>query len=177
MLHRQASRTLPAPLEKVQDQTIQIVYSVKGGALDSQTFKQLCSDMDAAHNSLLFHINVCWLSRGTVTEQVLELRDEFKLFFEVQGKIEFFVWLNDEEWIVHLTYLVDVFEQLNKLNLLMQGRNTNIVKFVDALKAFMSKLENWKRKVNTKNVAMFEKLSSTIDVCGEHKVLSQFAKN
>ena len=179
MIHRQAlaSKTLPAPLERVLDQTIQIVNFVKGGALNSRLFKQLCYDMDATHHSLLFHTNVRWLSRGNVTERIFELRDELKLFFEVQGKTEFLAWLNDEEWIMRLAYLVDIFEQLNKLNLQMQGRNTNIIKFVDALKAFMSKLENWKRKVNTKNVAMFEKLTSILDNYGEDKVLPQFAKN
>ena len=68
---------------------------------------------------------------------------------------------------MHLAYLVDIFEQLN---FQIQGRNTNIMKFVDALKAFMSKQENWKRKVNAINVAMFEKLSSILDVSGEDKV-------
>ena len=48
---------------------------------------------------------------------------------------------------MRLAYLVDVFVQLN---LLMKGRNTNIVKFVDALTVFMSKLENWMRMINEK---------------------------
>ncbi|XP_042213890.1 zinc finger BED domain-containing protein 5-like, partial [Homarus americanus] len=140
MIHRQAlaSKTLPAPLGKVLDQTIQIVNFVKGGALNSRLFKQLCTDMDAAHYLLLFHTNVRWLSRGNVTERIFELRDELKLFFEVQGKMEFFAWLDDEEWLMRLAYLVDIFEQLDKLNLQMQGRNTNIIKFMDALKAFMT---------------------------------------
>ena len=59
----------------------------------------------------------------------------------------------------------------------MQGRNTNIIKFMDSLKAFMSKLENWKRKVKIKNVAMFEQLSSVIVAGGEDQVLPEFAKN
>jgi len=179
MIHHQAlaSKTLPAPLGKVLDQTIQIVNFVKGGALNSRLFKQLCIDMDAGHHLLLFHTNVRWLSRGNVTERVFELRDELKLFFEVQGKMEFFAWLDDEEWIMRLAYLVDIFEQLNKLNLQMQGRNTNIIKFMDSLKAFMSKLENWKRKVKIKNVAMFEKLSSILVAGGEDQVLPEFAKN
>ena len=102
--------------------------------------------MDAAHHLLLFHTNACWLLRGNVAERVFKLRDELKLFFKVQSKMEFFTWLN--EWIVHHAYLGDIFQQLNKLNLHMQRRNTNIIKFVDALKALMSKLENWKRKIN-----------------------------
>ena len=110
------------------------------------------------------------LSKGNATERVFELRNEVKLFSWDQGKMEFFAWLNDEELIVHLVYLVDIFKQVNKLNLQIQGRYINITKFVDALKAFMSKIENWRRKVNTKNVPMFEKLSSILDACGEDKV-------
>lgn len=48
----------------------------------------------------------------------------------------------------------------------MLRKNTNII-FVDAIKAFMSKLENWKRKVNIKkNVAIFEKLSPVLVISG-----------
>ena len=40
----------------------------------------------------------------------------------------------------------------------MQGKNTNVIKFVDALKAFKAKLANWKRKAKIYNFAMFEKV-------------------
>ena len=62
-------------------------------------------------------------------------------------------------------------------HLRMQGRKTNIIKFVDTLKASMNKLENKIRKVNAKDVAMFEKLSSILDVCGDDKVLPPYANN
>jgi hypothetical protein len=58
----------------------------------------------------------------------------------------------------------------------MQGRNTDIIKLIYSLKAFMSKLENWKRKVKIKNVAMFEKLSSVLVVGGDDQVLPEFPK-
>ena len=76
-----------------------------------------------------------------------------------------------------LAHFVDAFQQLNKMNPQVQRRNTNIIKFIDTLKAFMSKLENWKRNGNKKNVAMVQKMSSILDVCGEDKVLPQLAKN
>lgn len=38
----------------------------------------------------------------------------------------------------------------------MQGRNTNIIKFIDSLKAFISKSETEDRKVNIKNVEFWE---------------------
>ena len=65
--------------------------------------------------------------------------------------------------MLSLAYLCDIFEQLNKLNLQMQGRNTGIIKFVDAIKAFISKLSNWKRKIRIQNYLMFEKLDILLD--------------
>jgi hypothetical protein len=69
MIHHQAlaPKTLPAPLGKGLDQTIQIANSVKGGALNSRLFKQLCTDMDAGHHLLTFHTKVQQLSRLTWT--------------------------------------------------------------------------------------------------------------
>ena len=72
--------------------------------------------------------------------------------------------------------MVDIFDQLNKLNLKMQGRNTNIIQFKDTLKAFISKLDNWKRKVRMNNVAMFEELSSILKVDEEEHVLPDLEK-
>ena len=57
----------------------------------------------------------------------------------------------------------------------MQGRNSNIIKFVNALKVFMSKLENCESKVGRKYVVMLEKLVSIVDVFGEDNVLPQCA--
>ncbi|XP_064468647.1 zinc finger BED domain-containing protein 5-like [Ornithodoros turicata] len=81
---------------------------------------------------------------------------------DCQGVTTYFAWLSEEAWILRLAYLVDMFEQLNKLNRQMQGRNTNIIKFIDSLKTFLCKVQNWKTKVKGGNVAMFEKLSSTL---------------
>ena len=45
----------------------------------------------------------------------------------------------------------------------MQGKNINVIKFVDALKAFKAKLANWKRKAEIYNFAMFEKVDMLLD--------------
>ena len=88
-----------------------------------------------------------------------ELREEVKAFCELQNKTEYRFWLDDEDWIL----ICDIFEPLNKFNLQMQGRNTNIIKFVDALKAFTSKLSNGKQKIRIQNYSMFEKLDILLD--------------
>ena len=95
--------------------------------------------------------------------KVLELREKLKAFCLLKGKIEYHAWLDNEQWVIFLAYLCDIFEQLNKLNLQMQGKNTNFIKFVDALKAFKAKLANWKRKAKIYNFAMFEKVDMLLD--------------
>ena len=90
---------------------------------------------------------------------MFELRDELKLFFELEKKTEFTSLLKNDRRIKYLACMVNIFDQLNTLNLKMQGKNNNVIQFKDTLKAFMSKLDNWKRKVRTNNVAMFEELS------------------
>ena len=73
--------------------------------------------------------------------------------------------------------MVDIFGQLNKQTILIQARNTNIMKFVDALNVFKSKHVDWHGKDITTNVAMLEKLTSIVDVCGGDNSLPLIAEN
>ena len=165
MLHRQvlASKTLPNALQKVLDEMIQIVNFIKAEALNSRLFKKLCMDLDSEYLVLLYHIQTRWLSKGNVTQRFFELKDELKEFCQLKNKMMYYFWLDDKEWILSLAYLHDIFEQLDKINLRMQGNDTNIIIFADALRAFKSKLANWKIKVEMHNYSMFEKLDILLD--------------
>ena len=162
MLHRQplASKTSPKSLQKVLDQIIKIVNFINAGASNFRLFKAFCADMDSDHQVLLYYTPTRWLSKDNVMRKVFELQEELKAFRLLKGKIEYHAWLDNEQWVISLVYLC---EQLNKLNLQMQGKNTNVIKFVDALKAFKAKLANWKRKAKIYNFAMFEKVDMLLD--------------
>ncbi|XP_023216822.1 zinc finger BED domain-containing protein 5-like, partial [Centruroides sculpturatus] len=164
MIHRYAlaSKTLPTPLQEVLDSLIKIVNYIKSGALNTRLFKELCKDMDSDHEVLLFYTAVRWLSKGNVN-RVFELRDEIKLFLEVQGKHDLLVYFNDKAWLKRVAYLADILEQQNRLNLKLQEKETNIIAIHDNLRVFLSKLQNWRRKINLGNIAMFEKLCSVVD--------------
>ncbi|XP_064107991.1 zinc finger BED domain-containing protein 5-like [Macrobrachium nipponense] len=94
------------------------------------------------------------LSKGNVLNSVFELREELKMFLDMQDKEPIF--LSDPLWEPRLAYLADIFGQLNKLNLKLQGKDTTIIHFVDTLRAFIAKM-NWSRKVSSGNFAMFDK--------------------
>ena len=132
---------------------------IQAGSLNRRQFKELCKDMNAMHEILLFHTAVHWLSEDNVLNWLFEMKDEIKLFLEFKNK-EFLSYFNYSNWITSLAYLTDIFEKLNILNLKLQGKNTNIIELCDNLKAFVEKLQNWCQKVVDGNIAMFDRLSS-----------------
>jgi len=48
----------------------------------------------------------------------------------------------------------------------MQSRNINVIEFVDVPKAFRTKLQSWKRKIEMRYCARFEKLDMVLDSRG-----------
>ena len=165
MLHRQALafKTLPESLHNVLDQIIKIVNFIKAGALNSRLFNAFCADMDSDQQVLFYYNPTRWLSKGNVTRKVFELQEELKAFCLLKGKIEYYAWLDNEQWVMSLAYLCKIFIQLNKFNLQMQGKNNNVIKCVDALKAFKAKLANCKRKAEIYNFAMFKLVDTLLD--------------
>ena len=158
MIHRFAlsCKVLPAKFFDVLSLVIKMVNNVKGSALNSRLFKILCEDLSADHSVLLFYSNVRWLSRGNVTKRVYELRKELLGFFQQSNKCENFVTsLRDDFFILILAYLVDIFDAQNMLNKSLQGKDLTVCEFIAKVKAFLAKLQLWRRNICSGTFSMF----------------------
>ncbi|KAG7156439.1 Zinc finger BED domain-containing protein 5-like 8, partial [Homarus americanus] len=71
----------------------------------------------------------------------------------------------------------NIFEQLNRLNLKLQGKERNVFHHIDCIRAFLDKLQNWQRKVSAGNFAMFENISIVLDEIEEDHLLDPSLKN
>ncbi len=64
--------------------------------LSAHDFSELCKDLDSEHQLLLFYIKVRWLSKENVLNRVFELREELKMFLDIQN--EETVFFSDPLW-------------------------------------------------------------------------------
>ncbi len=76
----------------------------------------------------------------------------------------------DEQFIVSLGYLADIFSLLNDLNTSMQGRDVDIIQARGKVVAFTRKLPIWSRRVESGNLANFPILDNIL--IGDGKKLS-----
>ena len=79
--------------------------------------------MNSNHINLLFHTNVRWLSKSYILGRVYDLKDEVSIFLESQGQQDLLLPFQSVEFQLAMAYIADIFEAINRLNLLFQGKN------------------------------------------------------
>ena len=143
-----------------------MVNYIRGRAKKHRMFMKLCEGMEASHKRLIFHCEVRWLSRGRVLSRVFELRKELGAFFleeKDQRATKFF----DHLWLAKLSYMACVFEHLNKLNISLRGKDSDVFKSTGKVDALKLKIPLWKKRVKSQNFSDFPMLDNFIDECEE----------
>ncbi len=138
-----------------------MINFIKARPLNARSFSLLCQELGAEHEQLLFHTEVCWLSRGRVLHRLYELRSKVMTFL-VNVNSDLAGYLDDPLWLAQLSYLVDIFDRLNSLNTSMQGRDANILLLSDKVNAFVGKLDLWRDRLINKNVDMFPNFTDCV---------------
>ena len=170
MIHRHAlaAKTLPPLLLDVISGVIKLVNYIKRSSLNTRLFRELCKGLDASSETLLFHTEVPWLSKGNVVKRVFELRAEIQEFIIQQNKQDLLLHFNIDEQSLKLAYLVDIFSRLNILNLSMQGKESTVLDFVDKVNAFIMKLELWSGQISKGKLDQFHTLN---ELTSEKKIV------
>ena len=94
-----------------------------------------------------------------MTQRVFELRHELLTFFKEKNH-QFKDDFENDNFILRMAYLSDIFQTLNVINLSFQGSNSNIAVFILKLEAFTRKLDVWTKNVESKQFGMFELLTT-----------------
>lgn len=157
IVHQQVLCSKILSLSHVLDPVTKIINSIKAAPLQHRLFKKLLEDNDTEYSDLLTYTEVRWLSKGKVLERFLNLIVEIKAFLEQKGEI--YNILEDPNWLCDLTFLADICQKLNQLNIELQGENKDLVDMVSAIKAFKAKLTLWISHFQNKSLTHFAKMS------------------
>ncbi|XP_053171455.1 zinc finger BED domain-containing protein 5-like [Scomber japonicus] len=165
VLHREAlaSRHLSSELSEVMTDILGVVNFIKTRPLKTRVFSAICEEMGAEHEAVLFHSEARWLSRGKVFSRVFELREQIKMFLEQEQKYETAAKFSDENFLVRLAYLSDIFGKLNELNLQLQGKDKHLPQVTDKISSFTRKLAMWGRRLEEGNTDSFENLQEFVN--------------
>lgn len=160
MIHREVlmSKTLPTQLLQTMNQMIKIVNYIKSNSLKTRIFSSLCEAMDSDYKTLLYHTEVRWLSKGKVLNRVISLRNEIISFFASEN-IDF-DFIENDIWWIDVTFLNDLFDKLNALNVSLQGEKENFITITGKLKAFRDKLMLWMKQIDLGNMEVFPGVNS-----------------
>ena len=98
LIHREnlAVKEIQEDFAIVFKEVVSVVNFIKSHPLHTRLFCVLCDETGAEHNGLLFHCNICWVSRGKVLEKVANLQNKISTFLKVQ-KHKFFDCFGDDE--------------------------------------------------------------------------------
>lgn len=172
-LHREALvlKGLAESLKKILNDAVKIVNFIKSRPKNSRLFAVLCDEMGSEHKTLLLHCEIRWLSRGKVLSRLFELRDELRMFLlehksDAKSVSSFLEMLNDENWLIRLSYLGDIFSALNILNLSLQGKDVHKFYVQDKIEATIKKLERWSSKVKDSCFDAFPLLNDFLETYG-----------
>ncbi|GFV85588.1 zinc finger BED domain-containing protein 5 [Trichonephila clavipes] len=70
--------------------------------------------------------------------------------------------LYEEPWLFRLSFMTDIFQKLNKLNLSLQGKQTTIFQAFNKITAFKRKLEFWIICIGKREIESFTSLSELV---------------
>jgi zinc finger BED domain-containing protein 5/7/8/9 len=167
-LHREslAAKKMSPELNEVMNVCVKTINVIKKSAVNSRCFARLCEGVDAEHVQLLYHSEVRWLSRGLVLNRLYELRNEVSYFLS-EEECPLAQHFTDTNFIAKLAYLCDIFSLLNQLNIVLQGRNSNIFFVADKVQAFKKTLSLWSKRTQEKRMDMFPLLSDILETSPE----------
>jgi len=148
-------------LNEVLSQSVKIINYINTSALNTRLLKALCDEMGSDHRNLLFHSEVCWVSRGEVLKRLYELRKEVELFI-IDKKTHLSHYFQDNKWVARLAYLSDIFSYINELNLELQGPDNTICNVCNKIESFKKKLKLWRNMIAEGNNEIFQSYSEYI---------------
>ncbi|CAH1173813.1 unnamed protein product [Phaedon cochleariae] len=166
IIHQEALCCKVLAWQEIMNVVISTVNYIRKNGLTHRQFQQFLSDMEADHRDVLYYSEVRWLSRGAVLKRFFDLRKEINTFMDEKGKSV--PELTDPQWLIDLGFLTDLTNELNTLNVRLQGKNKLISDMHTDVKAFQMKNKLFITHINEKKLDHFPNCKKAVEEAGMH---------
>ena len=109
---------------------------------------------ESATCGTLSYTNVHWLSRGKCLSRLYELKNGAEIFLR-ENKNNLHVQFHNDDFVVMLAYLGDVFNHLNDINLSLQGHNVTISDVKEKLSGLTARIRVWQARIKIGSTTSF----------------------
>jgi hypothetical protein len=161
IIHQQSLCGKFLSMNNVMKTVIKIVNKIRAHSLQRRLFRELTEELECQYGDLLLHTEVRWLSKGRVLQRFKELLPALVKFFKERG--EHLTELEDPTWLQDFSFLTDLTEKLNGLNLQLQGKDKNIGGMISDVTSFSKKLELWENNLTQFEYKHFPSLKQTVE--------------
>nr|XP_047129377.1 general transcription factor II-I repeat domain-containing protein 2A-like [Hydra vulgaris] len=133
IIHQEQLCAKVLEMKEVMEIVIQTVNFIRSRGLNHRQFKQLLEDCGSEAEDVIYFCQVRWLSRAATLKRFWIIIPEIIKFLKIKDKDTSFLENND--WLNDLAFLVDITQMLMELNIKLQGkdqlikRNTNTVDY------------------------------------------------
>lgn len=179
IIHQQALFAKCLNMTNAMQVSVKIINRIRGGrnSLRHRKFKKFLKEIDADYGDLLLFTEVRWLSRGKSLKRVFDLRREIVLFLENDSSAEsqeLLITFRDPNFILDLAFLVDISEQINQLNLTLQGRDKQIFDLVLAIEKFHHKLSLLINNFKENDLTVLRRTRFIVEKYSNHARLQEY---
>ena len=162
-------------MKHVMENVVNSVNFIRSKGLNHRQFQAFLAEVGSDNNDVIYFSHVRWLSRASTLARYWSLLEEIKTFMTIKGKDASF--LDDDQWLNDLAFLVDITKYLMELNLKLQGKKQFINNLYEHVKAFINKLQLFHQQFNLKNIVHFSTLSTRQSETVDHVKYSALINN
>ena len=139
IIHQEALVARVLSMNDVMNVVVKCVNFIKKTGLNYRQFKTFLEECNAEYEDAVYFAAVRWLSKGATLMRFFLLRNKIAEF--MNSKNQQVPKLKCYQWLCDLSFLTDIMNHLNSLNLHLQGAGKFVSGLYDHVKAFQRKLE------------------------------------
>ena len=153
IIHQEALVARVLSMNDVMNVVVKCVNFIKKTGLNYRQFKTFLEECNAEYEDVVYFAAVRWLSKGATLMRFFLLRNEIAEFMNSTNQQV--PELKCYQWLCDLSFLTDIMNHLNGLNLHLQGAGKFVSGLYDHVKAFQRKLELLQKQLKKGDLSHF----------------------